>query len=172
MRAAAILPTLCVFFAAACVYSPGAFQRDALRHRDHAAIASGCFEVRIGWRVHDQLPIDSTVIAFDIANQCQHPAHLDLRSMPLVARYPDARIATLRPFDPRHELGVITLDPYRTESFAVQFDNPWFRSDSPPRSFCLDVRRIDGTSTATSPHRFACLTRRGEEIAPAAVEDL
>jgi hypothetical protein len=156
----------------ACVYAPGAFLRDAQRRRDRAAAASGCFELQLAWRVQDDLPADSPVLEFEVANRCQHPARLNLSSMPIVARYPDARLATLHPFDPRHELRTITLDPYRVESFEVQFDNPWFHDEQLPRGLCLDVRRFDEASPATEPSHFACLARNGRQVTLASVEQL
>ena len=173
MRSWSLVPALTLaLLAGACGYLPGAYVRESRRRHDLAAVTAGCFEVALTWHLLDEPPYDSPTLTFHVANRCDHPARLNLASMSLVARYPDARLATLRPYDPHHELNEITLDTNNVESFDLQFDNPWFTSDAQPRALCLDIHRLDPTRPASDAPAFGCLARTASRSTAVTVDQL
>ena len=113
MRAAVLSVAL-----TACAYGPGSFHHFGHEFSGQRTTV-GCLDLAVERR--PDLTSGGTVLAYDFGNRCDHPAVVDLATVAVVGRTVAGDEVKLSPFDPEHELKVLSLDGRAAGQEAIAY---------------------------------------------------
>lgn len=87
-------------------------------------LSDACLDLEVTPRPFDAgLPRPMPVLGLRIGNRCAHPVAVDLRALEVTADV-GGRLAPLRPYDPRGELGAGLLDGRATMEERIAWEPP------------------------------------------------
>jgi hypothetical protein len=116
----------------------------------------GC--VTVGWEVFwqdDDLPPRSVLLQLSLRNSCTRPAPVDFSAMRITAYGADGAEYGVRPYDPRHEIGLEAIDAETADLENIQLDVAG--PIDTVRKICFDVSRISPDAMRAAPAP-ACVT--------------
>ena len=133
-----------------CAYRAGSFS--AWGHAFAGQRATlGCLDVAIDRRPDGPL---GAVLAYDLANRCDHAIRVDLSAVPVVGRTTSGNVQ-LVPYDPLRELHARWLDGRAVGRATIEY-----RSEEPiaARDLCVDAGGL-----VSAPPYWQCFASAPEE---------
>jgi hypothetical protein len=118
----------------ACAYRPGSFS--AWGHEFAGQRATlGCLDVAIERRTDS---VTGSVLAYDLANRCDHALVVNLHDVSVVAKTTDGEVAMI-PYDPEHELRAKALDGRSVGAETIEYR---LERDAQLLAVCVDTASL------------------------------